>query len=166
MWVFEDFHFLLQLNNCCSVLLLFCISQVHPWKRLCFLKSFFKSQDQTFRGRENPKGKWKMSLSLLPLVVSAFQFTREKSQVQQRNYSRNLRVSLAAHFPDSLPLWCFRVELTGCFFNSLVSFLFTCMCHRVKSYAPLLFVKLAVSHGGKAALANRECIQDKKQIQL
>lgn len=54
----------------------------------------------------------------------------------------------------------------GVFFPSLVSFLFTFMCHRVKSYAPLFFVKLAVSHGGMAALAIEEHAQDKKEMQL
>lgn len=148
------------------LLLDFCISQVHPQKWLCFLRSFFKSRGQTCRGKENHKGKWKMCLFLLPLVVSAFQFIREKSQVQQRRYSSNSRVSLSErHFPDPLPLWCLRVELMG-FFSYLFSFLFTFMCHGVKSCAPLFFVKLAVSHRGMAALAIEEWIQDKKRIQL
>lgn len=75
--------------------------QVRPWKWLCFLRSFFKSQDQTCRGRKNPKGKWKMSLSLLPLVVSAFQFTREKKQSTTEELQQKSEGFFSCAFPWS-----------------------------------------------------------------
>lgn len=163
--MFEDFHFPLQLNNCCSVCCSTSDKSVHgsdfaSWG--LFLSHKIRPAEEGKILKESGKCLCLCSL----LWYQLFSSQGKKSKVQQRNYSRNLRVSLAVHFPEPLPLWCLTVELIVCFFSSLVSFLFTCMCHRVKSYAPLFFVKLAVSHGGKAALANRECIQDKKQIQL
>lgn len=166
----EVFHYLLQLSNCCSI---YCStsapaksthrSNFASWG-LCLSPEIRPAEEGKIIKKS---GKCSCLCSLLWYQLFSSQGGK-KSKVQQRKYSSNFRVSLSEKpwcaFPQSFASLMSQGGTDG-FFSSLVSFLFAFMCHRVKSCAPLFFVKLAVSHGGMAALGIEEGTQDKKQVQ-